>query len=348
MNCQNASQSPLPEGSTLVLQGSSSSTALFDAEALTFTSSASLPEALGPGTSSFRIDAGMHRGMTMTILGTADNTGGKTFLFDPATHRFSPGPPLAYGMAQPGVHFSNRVYPHLHLYSRNDASVHAYNSDNQTWSFVGPSVPAINTAITIQMNHGTQIFSAILRSSGTTFYDHSVNRSILFASVPLLILAGANVSVISAGANAGKGLLVSGGGQGQTFVLTVSHGQIIPTPGPFILNSPLPNLGSSSTVIETGVSANNILVVHGAASTATSVYDANTNDFIAGPSLTAPAGEGAHIVTIQSGTHAGKFLVIHGNNSVTTSLYEPSTGQFSTGPSLPFALGAGGHSVSLD
>lgn len=348
LHCQNAAQSPLPEGRAIVFQGNSASTAIFDPLNLSFNPSADLPETLGAGASSFRISTGVHGGKVLTILGKTDNSTGKTYLYDPMTNRYSAGTPLTSGMAQRGVHFNNRVSKKLHLYSRNDAYVHAYDANNLAWTIVGPSVPDADPPVVAHLTQGSEVFTVILRQSSTTLYTHGTNNSMLLPVAALQIRAGANVSIISNGTNAGKGLLVPAGGLTQSYIIALSGGQIVPAPGPAFQQTPYPNLGSCSTVIESGIHAGKIFVVHGAASNVVSIYDANLNAFSAGPGLTAATGDGAHIVTITTGAHAGKFLVIHGNNSATTSLYEPSTGQFTTGPSLPFALGAGGHSVSLD
>lgn len=348
-HCQSASQSPLPEGRVLVFQGSSTATAIFDAQALTFGSSTALPEALGPGTSSFRIGAGINSGKVMTILGRTDDISGKTYLFDATNQSYTAGTPLGHVILEGGTHFQNRVFPHLQPYAQRNGLVFSYDANSNSWHFGGWTAPTPTRPLVVQFRENAEYFTAIMTNFAEgAIYQHTLNYTFSRFFFPALLQNGANVTIIGSGANAGKGLFVSGGGQMATTILAASSGGLIPTSGPQIQSMPYPNIGSCSTVIETGVHAGKILVVHGATSTVTSIYNANTNAFETGPALSASAGDGAHIIAISAGAHAGKFLVIHGNNSVATSLYEPSTGQFAVGPLLPFSLAAGGHSVSID
>lgn len=349
LHCQNATQNETTAGKVLIFQGGSTSTALFDSETLTITSAAPLPEALGAGASSFQISAGTHQGKTMTILGQHDATTGKTYLYDAATNGFTPGAALFIGIARAGAHFNNQVSPHLQVFARGDGLVFAYDANNDTWGHAGWLSPSASRPLLVHLSDASQTITAILHGHfDMAFYDHARNFAHNLTFLPPPREAGANLSIISSGALAGNGLLIAGGGLPFTSILTRTAGQLVPAAGPDIQQTPYPNFGSYSIAIETGVHAGKILVVHGASSNVSSVYDPTANVFTTGPSLTANVVEGSHVVNIKNGTHAGKFLVVHGHNSNSSSLYEPGVGHFVAGPALPFNLGVGGHSVQID
>lgn len=83
------------------------------------------------------------------------------------------------------------------------------------------------------------------------------------------------------------------------------------------------------------------LVIRGAASTTTSIYDPVANTFSAGPALTGNAGAGSNSFQRPD----GKFLIIRGGNSNTTVIYDPAANTMAAGPNMTAAAGAGSFTV---
>ena len=85
------------------------------------------------------------------------------------------------------------------------------------------------------------------------------------------------------------------------------------------------------------------LIVHAPSggSTATSIYDPETNTFTAGPVLTGSAGTGSHSIQRPD----GKFLILHGQSTTGTTIYDPATNTMAAGPVTPSAVSDGAHSV---
>jgi hypothetical protein len=83
------------------------------------------------------------------------------------------------------------------------------------------------------------------------------------------------------------------------------------------------------------------LIVSGATTTATAVYDPAANTFSSGPALTGVASSGAHAIQRAD----GKFLIVHGGLLGSTSVYDPVANTMATGPSLTALSGLGSHTV---
>jgi len=83
------------------------------------------------------------------------------------------------------------------------------------------------------------------------------------------------------------------------------------------------------------------LVVRGAGTTTTYVYDPVANSFTAGPVLGGNAGAGAHAILRPNGT----FLIVRGNNSTGTNIYDPVANSMIAGPTFANAVSTGGHAL---
>lgn len=195
-----------------------------------------------------------------------------------------------------------------------------------------------NFVVVVGGGTGTQIYNP----SGST------NEQGTFVVGPATTAAVGAGSVVIRRTD-GKVLLVHGGGVGTTSVYDPTVATALATTGTFIVG---PAIAASGTVttgsFQFGLPNGKWLVGLGGGTT-TNIYDPNASagggsggTFVAGPSLSAASGAGAHVIQLPD----GRMMVILGGTTGATSIYNPISNTFSAGPTLASAqtVRAGGHS----
>lgn len=352
--CQNASApTSVAEGELLVIHGQGSQAlSRFLPDLNQFRAEPAAPYPATFQAKSFRIIAGLHAGKVLTVGGSSADTS----LYDPVAGFSSTGPSLPVAMAPTG---SAATFPRLNVANAGEqvfismtpaATAVKYSPGSHSFlpepAFLlfGPMNIFFQWNFSDSSNHYTYL---AYNPGIASMFHHEANATIPLPPPPFPFVGLHTGATIPTGAYAGQSLIVSGANTAMTFRMIPSGGSVNIVPGPSIGGTPLPGDGVCSFVIESGAHAGKILVVHGAASTTTSLYDPLGNQFVAGPPTTANVAHGAHAAKITTGGHAGKVLLIHGGNTALTSLYDPVSNTFIPGPALPAPLGAGGHSISL-
>ena len=85
------------------------------------------------------------------------------------------------------------------------------------------------------------------------------------------------------------------------------------------------------------------LVIMGNNTAATNVYDANSNTFTAGPSLSGLTGVGASAIPNTDGS----LTIVHGNGLTTSTIYDPIRNTVTAGPTLTTAANCGFWAIPL-
>ncbi|MEK7594956.1 MAG: hypothetical protein AAB436_04945 [Patescibacteria group bacterium] len=85
------------------------------------------------------------------------------------------------------------------------------------------------------------------------------------------------------------------------------------------------------------------LVVMGNNTAVTNIYDADSNTFTAGPSLTGLAGAGASAIPNSDGS----FTIVHGNGLTTSTVYNGVRNTVMAGPTLPTAANCGFWAIPM-
>ena len=351
--CQNASApASVAEGEFLVIHGQGGqSVSRFLPDQNLFRAEPASPYPATARAKSFRVTTGLHAGKVITV-GAAS---AETSLYDPVAGLFTTGPSLPVSFLPAG---GTATFPRLN----------AANAGEQVLVSTMPSLairyspvshdfqtePAfltfgyLNIIYQWDFSDSSNHYTYLVYEPGMASLFHHEANTTIFLPAPVFTLMGVHTgATITTGAYAGHSLVVSGGNPSLTFRMIPTGGSIVIAPGPNIGGTPLPGAGLCSFVIESGTHSGKILVVHGASSTTTSLYDPIANQFISGPPATGAVTVGAHANKITSGPHANKVLLIHGGNTTLTSIYDPVANTFAPGPVLPAPLGAGGHSVSL-
>ena len=225
------------------------------------------------------------------------------------------------------------------------------------------------TVITVGPSMGKVLFAGGLDfelKNQTELYDPGVDE---FVPGPAMNVGRWNhtATVITTGANTGKILLVGGwGASGKNEAVPLASTEIYdPASDTFAAVSNTPTLRTArawhtATVIPSGLSAGNILIVGGQPDdhttfSSTELYDPLTNRFVPGPNLHQPRTQHVAMV-IGSGPQQGKILIAGGivndrSNPVecdddcnftplsTTEFYNPTTNSFEPGPRMHGAPG---------
>ena len=108
----------------------------------------------------------------------------------------------------------------------------------------------------------------------------------------------------------------------------------------------LPTNGTTNVVVGRGALAfkrpdGKFLVVLGAATNVTNIYDPVTSSFTNGPTTTGLVGRGALTISLPN----GRVLIVHGNQLLTTSVYDPIQNQMIVGPVTPILVGPGSMAI---
>lgn len=159
--------------------------------------------------------------------------------------------------------------------------------------------------------------------------------------------AGVHIFLIESGLHAGKMLYVPGSSTSShlldTNTLTFSA-------GPDLTPCGTNNTSSQTIALRTGPHAGKYLFFRANNSTATCLYNPETNSFTANTPASLPGanfGSGMHIFEITSGTHAGKFFILSGNTGTASAVYNPVTNAFSDGPNLATSPNAATTSLAI-
>ena len=247
-----------------------------------------------------------------------------TSIYDPSTNSFSAGPSVG-GNVDWGGHAFRLPDGRFYVTLGNSTTGRIYDPVANTFS-AGPSTTG-NTlwgVNSIPLSNGNFLIIHGANSTTTTIYNTSNNTTSAGPATTAVTYVGSH----SIKRPDGTWLVARGGSLG-TNIYNESTNSF--TAGPSLSGSDTCNSGCGSLQMPDG----RWLIIHGTASTTTSIYNPWTNAIVAGPTAPAAMHDGRNALEMPD----GRWLVIRGNsaaNSPTnnTYIYDPYSNSFSAGPTL--------------
>ncbi len=228
-----------------------------------------------------------------------------------------------------------------------------YNPDTNSFSSYyslpsgyGPG----NGSSIIPLASGNMLIIRGTVSNLSSVYDSSVPQYDFGPSLTANVGGGSHCFKILSGANAGKTMIVRGAASTTLNIYTPDP--TLATWGSFSAYAEMltgnAGTGAHSVQIFSGPHMGKILIIHGSATPATSLFDPAQpagSSISSGPTLMVNPADGAFSIPVKYGAYKGRIIVVHGGATMSTSSLDLSTDPItvSSGPSLPNPAGAGAH-----
>lgn len=290
---------------------------------------------------SIRLQTGTNIGQHLVFHGVASAT---TTWFNETTGTMTSGPAVSTlntGSGSFEVTSGTRSGQVITVLGGNTTSTYVFNTTSLTGAAGGPAVSGnVTSGGRLLRQASTNSYDAPLYLHGAGFQSSIYNSATgNFEAGPLTtgaILDGSAAAFIPSTANGGAFLIVNGSSGG---VQTPSTSVYFPQTNSFSgtrMPTNVPNPGSNSFVISGGPQNGRTLIVSGALSRETAVFDPLRFEMQRGPQLASPTT--ANALNYRLGS--GRAVVFHGN-AATYEIYDPASHSFSTsgGPSLSQPLG---------
>lgn len=298
------------------------------------------------GANSFPVAGGSHNGKTLIVGGNAT---AETALFDPLRFEMTQGPPLPGGITGTASSFNftltrgNHTGKTLVFIGGGTSNVAAFDPQSGIFSstLASPALPAFATLTTgatafpiendnhiIIVRGGTAVADTLDQTTGTLV------AAITPAPACASTVRGLAVRHLKAGAV--RTLVYCSGNQWTIFDHTTQ--QFLGTLG--ALTGATAGAGIQAFVINQGINAGKIFVVHGNGQVNTSIYDPASDTSGPGPLLSVcginatEINAASQLMPIFSGPNNGKHLLIAGGTTVKTCLIDSANNSVTTGPNV--------------
>lgn len=273
-----------------------------------------LNAAANTGSMSLSVTAGVHNGKYIIFHGSATTSD----LYDPAANTMTASGitlAAALGAGAHGVAITSGVQSGKYLIIRGGATNAVYIYDPAAHTFSTPvyTLPAaagagaFSTLITSGANAGKILIVLGNGSMNTALYELATDTMAAGPGLSAIAGAGASAFPVSSGIESGNMVFVHGGNTSNTSVYVTSTGLFAAGPG--LDSNPLAGAGGSNFLIESGTNSGRQFVIHGNALSTTSLYDATTNTFVAGPALTGAVNTGGYVIKVAPVT-AGRLPLV--------------------------------------
>ena len=351
-------ESGAAKGKIFVVNGSSTTTNIFNPETGIFSVGPNLTASVNQATESayFFINSGSNSGKILIIHGVTSNT---TSIYDPIANTMIIGPNLTINTSQHVKSFPilSGIHSGKNMVLVDGLITNIYDPTTNSF-FAGPNLVngKGNGIHSILINSGANIGKTLVVSGNnptlTNIYDPATNS---FSSGPTAtnaINGGSHSFSISSGLQSGNILTVTGAGTNFSEIYNTTSNTFVS--GPTIPGLPVGTTGASigthSIQITTGVNNGKIWLLSDVSNSntysTTSFYDPSTNTFSSGPNLVSFLTGNSKTVFIESGIYANKYMTFYGSKNF-TSLYDPIKNAIDPSSILPSSAGNGINKVLL-